>query len=441
MIDVDVDDLAITTLGPCNLVSPLSRFLEERRRTYHCVDENDGVLFDDLDSSLQARVVEDRKLPAFEPAGPRKKIYFDPSEVRAGSVPCGRLCPGLNDVIRALVLQLTHRYGVTRIYGFCNGFQGFIARHSRPVHDLTPQFVSRINQQGGTILGTSRGQQDPAEIVDCLERMNINMLFVIGGDGTLRGACQIVEEIKRRGEKIAVVGVPKTIDNDIMFINQSFGFQTAVSMASDTIRSAHVEAKSAPNGIGLVKLMGRHCGFIASYASLATGDANFVLIPEESFKLDGENGLLDLLHKRIERKAHAVVVVAEGAGQDLLECPDATDASGNARFADIGKFLKQRIEEHFEHRGTELTIKYFDPSYSIRSVPASPFDAIYCVRLAHNAVHAAMSGRTGMVVGRWHNRFVHVPMPLAVRQRYQVDPNGDLWTTVLESTGQPRHIG
>jgi len=434
------EDLAVQSLGPCRIDSPLLPFLDQRRRTFHNVDEEDRVLFDDRLSSLSERDVPAARLPAFEPAGPRRRIFFDPPSTRAAIVTCGGLCPGFNDVIRSLVLELHNGYGVRTVYGFRNGYQGFIARYGRPVAELSPASVAGINEQGGTILGTSRGEQDAEEIADRLEAMNIDMLFVIGGDGTLRGARKIAGCIAARGRKIAVVGIPKTIDNDIMFIDQSFGFQTAVAEATRAIRSAHVEAESSPNGIGLVKLMGRHSGFIACYASLAVSVANFVLIPEVPFSLDGSGGFLNVLRQRLERRGHAVIVVAEGAGQHLMEAGNATDASGNAKFGDIGVFLKQRLTDYLAGIGMECNLKYIDPSYEIRSVPANPFDSVYCIRLAHNAVHAAMSGRTEMVVGRWNGRFVHVPIPMAVRERHLVDTSGDLWTSVLEATGQPREF-
>ena len=438
---LDAKDLAIKSLGACRIDSPLGEILTDRRPSYYNVDESDRVLFDDTASVLSSRIENGQELPGFEPAGARRRIFFDPSKTRAAIVTCGGLCPGINDVIRALVLELNYHYGVRKIYGFCNGYQGFIAKYKRGTIDLTPECVSGINERGGTILGTSRGEQDPAEIVDCLERLGINMLFVIGGDGTLRGAIRIAGEIAGRGERISVVGIPKTIDNDIMFIDQSFGFQTAFSVASESIRSAHVESEASPNGVGLVRLMGRHSGFIACYASLAKSDANFVLIPEVPFRLEGERGLLNVLRERIERRGHAVVVVAEGAGQDLFRQDAAlTDASGNARLDDIGQFLRREITEYFAGIGQELNLKYIDPSYAIRSVPANPYDSVYCIRLSHNAVRAAMSGRTEMVVGRWHGRFVHIPMATAIRARNRVDPDGDLWMSVLESTGQPREF-
>ena len=382
---IDSQDLVVSTLGLPRIDSPLGELLRQHEQSEHYVEESDRVLFDDTLSSVLARNCPPADLPGFEPAGPRRKIFFDPSTTRAGIVTCGGLCPGLNDVIRGLTLELLRRYGVQRVYGFCSGFQGFVQKFHRPVVDLTQELVSDINEHGGTILGSSRGEQDPVAVVDCLERMGINLLFVIGGDGTIRAAMKIVTEIAARGSKIAVVGIPKTIDNDIMYIDQSFGFQTAFSEATKSIRAAHVEATGAPNGVGLVKLMGRHSGFIACYASLAMSDVNFVLIPEVPFQLDGDGGLLNVLRKRLERRGHAVIVVAEGAGQELLDADAVpagsakTDASGNKRLTDVGPWLRDRICGHFKSIGVELNLKYIDPSYQIRSVPANPHDSVYCV--------------------------------------------------------------
>ena len=433
-------ELLVKTLGTCRIESPLAPILAKRKTSFYNVEENDRVLFDDTASALSGHPVG--MIPGFTPAGPRRKIFFDPSKTRAGIVTCGGLCPGFNDVIRGLVMELHFLYGIRKIHGFCNGYQGFIPKYGRPVVDLTPQNVSQINEQGGTILGSSRGSQSPVDIVDCLERMGINLLFVIGGDGTLRGAHGIHEEIAKRDLKISIVGIPKTIDNDISFIDQSFGFQTAFSVASEVIRAAHVEAKASPNGVSLVKLMGRHSGFIACYAALAHNDANFVMIPEVPYPLDGNNGFLPWLVQRVRHAGHAVVVVAEGAGQEyLIESSTEKDASGNTRLGDIGLLLKNRISQEFSMNDLELNLKYFDPSYSIRSVKANSFDSVYCLRLAHNAVHAAMAGYTDVVVSRWHGRFVLVPIPMAVKNRHQVDPYGDLWFSVLESTGQPPWFG
>lgn len=439
---MNAGDLAITTLGPCRIDSPLARRLASQNASEHYVAEDDRVLFHDTHASVVATGLSPAELPGFEPAGPRHKVFFDPSKLRVGIVTCGGLCPGINDVIRGLVMELSFHYGVQRIYGFRNGYQGFVARFGHDVMDLTPEVVARISEDGGTLLGTSRGAQDPDDIVDCLERLNIGVLFVIGGDGTLRGAMQVARKVTDRGGRIAVVGIPKTIDNDIPYIDQSFGFQTAFAEATKSIRSAHVEAKASPNGVGLVKLMGRHSGFIACYAALAQPDANYVLIPEVPFAIEGANGFLAHLTARVRNRGHAVIVAAEGAGQELVPSEEAgADASGNKRLHDIGLFLRKRIGDHFTAEGLELNLKYIDPSYAIRSVEANPFDSVYCIRLAQNAVHAAMAGRTEMVVGRWRGRYVHIPMALAVSRRNEVCPGGDLWLSVLEATGQPATFG
>jgi 6-phosphofructokinase 1 len=434
-------ELSVATLGPCRIDSPLRPLLEPRRAGENYVDEADRVLLDDTVSMIAGRDTPAADLPGFEPSGPRWQIFFDPPKTRAGIVTCGGLCPGLNNVIRGLVQELTLHYRVRHIVGFRNGYQGFIPRYGHGVVDLTPEVVSGINEDGGTMLGTSRGDQDPAEVVDCLERMNINVLFVIGGDGTMHAALQIAQVIADRGEKIAVVGIPKTIDNDIPYIDYSFGFQTAAAEATEAIRAVHVEAKAAPNGVGLVKLMGRHSGFIACHAALAKNDADYVLVPEVPFELDGEQGFLNQLRLRVEKQGYAVVVLAEGAGQDLFG--DAGSGAGSerpGRLIDVGPLLRQRIIDHFARQNIELNLRYIDPSYAIRSVPANAYDSVYCLRLAHAAVHAAMAGRTAMVVGRWHGRFVHIPIELAISKRNQVDPQGDLWMSVLEATGQPMRL-
>ena len=432
-------DLTIRTLGPARITSPMAPVLDATRTTEHYISENDRVLLDDTLSRISSRGVPPGELPGLEPCGPRRQIFFDPAKTRAAIVTCGGLCPGLNDVIAGLVRTLTYHYRVRRVVGIRNGYQGFVPDYGHDVVELTPESVRDIATDGGTVLGTSRGPQDPEEIVDCLEQLHVNVLFVVGGDGSMRGAMQIARTLEERGLRIAVVGIPKTIDNDIPYIDQSFGFQTAFSLASDAIRAAQVEAKSTANGIGLVKLMGRHSGFIACYAALARSGADAVLIPEVPFALDGEHGLLAHVRRRVSERGHAVVVVAEGAGQELIGDPDdaARDASGNAKLRDIGPWLHRRIGDHFSDAGIETSIRYIDPSYAIRSVPANPYDSVYCVRLSQAAVHAAMSGRTEMVVGRYRRRFVHIPMSVAVSRRNQVDPHGDLWLAVLESTGQP----
>ncbi|HVT07267.1 MAG TPA: ATP-dependent 6-phosphofructokinase [Polyangia bacterium] len=438
---VEARDLHIKILGSCDKDSPVAGRLGGA--ALHAVGHADRVLLDDRLSSTAREATDAGEIPSFELAGPRNKIFFDPARLRCGIVTCGGLCPGINNVVRGIVLELTHAYGVKEIFGFRYGFEGLVAKYGHQPVRLGPEEVSEIHHKGGTVLGTSRGSHDPRDMVDTLVAMEIGALFVIGGDGTLRGAAKIVEEIERRGLAIAVIGIPKTIDNDIHFIDRSFGFESAFSAAVEAIRGAHVEATGARNGIGLVKLMGRHSGFIACHAALASTDANFVLIPEVPICLEGPRGFLASLERRLAERAHAVVVVAEGAGQDLCAAPagaagtPATDASGNLRLQDIGQVLRDRINRHFASRQIDVTLKYIDPSYQIRSVPASAADSVFCWNMARNAVHAAMAGNTEMIIGQWHGHFVHVPLPLVTRFRKQVDVHDELWLSVLESTGQP----
>lgn len=431
-------DLEVEQLGVPRFDSPLTGLLRDRASSVHYVHEADRVLLDDTVEMAVARNRPVGELPSFEPGGPRERLYFEPSTTRVGIVTCGGLCPGLNNVIRGLVLELSEHYGITDILGFRDGYRGLVKAES-PIA-LTAEAVKDIHNRGGTILGTTRGDQDPEAMAATLDRLGISVLFVIGGDGTLRGAQKIAAAAAARGLELAVVGVPKTIDNDIPWIDHSFGFQTAFTRAAESIRAAHTEASSTPNGVGLVKLMGRHSGFIACYAALANHEVDFVLIPEVSFDLEGDRGFLQHVRRRVERQGHAVVVVAEGAGQQLLQGDGSRDASGNTKLNDVGQFMRDQIIAHFGKSYTELSLRYVDPGYAIRSVPANAFDAVFCIRLAQAAVHAAMAGRTAMVVGRWHGRFVHLPISLATASRNQVDPDGDLWMSVLEATGQPPHF-
>jgi 6-phosphofructokinase 1 len=425
------EDFEIQNLGKPKIPSPLTvgYFKSDHERVL--CDINIG-----LRKTLPSRHLKSMSL---EVAGPREMIYFEPQKVKAALVSCGGLCPGINDVIRALVMELHFRYGVRNIVGVRYGFQGLIPRYGHGLFELTPDVVKDIKDLGGSLLSSSRGNQGIPEMVDALERMNINLFFVIGGDGTMQAAQLIVDEITRRKLKIAIIGIPKTIDNDLVLIQKSFGFDTAISEAVKTIQCAHVEAKGAPMGIGIVKLMGRQSGHIAASAALAQGDANFVLIPEEPFDLEGNNGFLRHLEKRLVSRYHAVIIVAEGAGQHLFSSkgPIRRDASGNIRLNDIGVFLKDEIEEYFKKKKMEINLKYIDPSYIIRSVPANASDSILCGVLAQYAVHAGMAGKTGMLVGLVNDAYVHLPLRAVAAQRKTIDPKGNIWMLVLESTGQP----
>ena len=430
-------ETTIESLGPARFRSPLHHIGSS---SVNFRTDAERVLMDDTYSDSQGIHDASGKI-SFEVAGPRECVFFDPPHTTAGIVTCGGLCPGLNDVIRSLVMELSHRYGVSRIYGFRYGFEGLVPRYGQTPWPLKPDAMDAIHAFGGSILGTSRGPQDIGEMVDFLEELEVNLLFVVGGDGSLRGANEISVEIRKRGQLKTVIGIPKTIDNDIMYLDKSFGFETAFAEAVKAVTCAHVEALGSRNGVGLVKLMGRDSGFIACFAALAGSVVNFVMIPEVRFELYGPRGFLEALYYRVSRRKHAVIVVAEGAGQHLMEGTSyAVDASGNRRMGDIGMFLKEKIGVFFKERRTECNLKYIDPSYIIRSVPASPQDNVYCSRLAQNAVHAAMAGKTGMFVGRWHGTFVHLPLEVVTKGRRKVDPAGELWHSVLENTGQPAEL-
>jgi len=419
----------VKTLGPCQLPSPVKGggFVGEDERVYA------------VSSELYTRYAEEAlgHKPTFESAGAHEKIFHDPNWTRAAILTAGGLCPGLNTVIKGLVEILSFDYGVKSIIGIPYGYAGLNPKFGYEPVMLNPDVVDTIHEIGGTILGSSRGNQPVDVMVDTLVRMNINVLFCIGGDGTLRGASQIAEEVAKRGLKISVVGVPKTVDNDLMFVGRSFGFETAVSEAANVIRCAHVEAKGTPHGIGLVRVMGRDSGFIAVAATMANPVVNFCLIPEMQFALEGEGGLLAALENRFRAgKTHAVIVVAEGAGQELLEGEEKRDASGNILKKDIGEFLKTRIADHFRERGIPSSVKYFDPSYIVRSGPARGTDSVKCYMLARSAVHAAMAGRTDCVVGNIGEEYVLVPIALATIERQKVHLDSEIWRSTMDATGQ-----
>jgi 6-phosphofructokinase 1 len=431
MRDDDLD-FTIARLGECRIPSPMSgvRFThDEDRVLYHATLEGMNAWRDRPEKGASA--------PAMESAGPRQMLFFDPSELACGIVTCGGLCPGLNDVIRAVVLSLHRHYGVKKVYGFRFGYEGLVPRIGHEPLELTPESVHRIHESGGSILGSSRGPQDAAEMAEYLTTLKVGILFAIGGDGTLRGAQKIGEEAVRRGSKISVIGVPKTIDNDISFVQRTFGFETAVTEARRATYAANTEAEASRNGIGLVKLMGRDSGFIAAYSALVNNEVNFCLVPEVPFTLEG---FLSALERRLERRSHAVIVVAEGAGQELMATSQERDASGNVKYGDIGVFLRNAITDHFKRIGTAITLKYIDPGYTIRSVPATAHDSAFCLLLGQNAVHAGLSGRTNMVVSFWNHQFTHVPISLAVSERKKIDPESALWSSVITSTGQPRDM-
>ena len=435
----DTLDFTVENLGKCNIKSPIAM----------STTAGDGVA-NYVSDNMLVRLGTEAKIGAQQPikrsqvlerAGPREMIYFSPAHVHAGIVSCGGLCPGINDVIRAIVRCLWYRYGVTRISGIMYGYKGFLPESQFPVRSLVPDSVDEIHKIGGTFLGSARGGgKEVSKIVDAMERLNLNILFTIGGDGTQRGSLEIAEEVLRRQLKISLVGIPKTVDNDFSIIDRSFGFQTAIEKAAEVVEAAHMEAVSAINGIGLVKVMGRESGFIAACTALASHEVNFVLIPEVPFNLEGYNGFLRHLEDRLKKRNHAVIIIAEGAMQEQLLTEKKTDAGGNLKLADVGTYIRERIVKYFDEKKIEINLKYIDPSYAIRSARANPADSIYCERLGNAAAHAAMAGKTKVIIGMVNNKYVHLPIKAAITQRRKVDPEGNLWRDTLDATHQPAEM-
>jgi 6-phosphofructokinase 1 len=430
-------DTKISVLGEAKIDSPLKSHGIPGEGGTRFISDNSRITVDVELEGMQALIKKNKPLPSFEQTGPREKIYFDPSKLKCAISTCGGLCPGLNDIIRSIVLELYHIYHVRNIYGIRHGLQGFIPDYGHDVMDLNPTSVSGIQDAGGSILGSSRGTQNISMVVDCLERMNVGILFMVGGDGTLMASKQIADEILTRKLKISVICIPKTIDNDIFLVSRSFGFDTAVDVATLAIKGAHNEAAAYPYGIGLIKLMGRHSGFLAATAALAQQDANFVLIPEVDIFLYGKTGFLQALENRIKQRKHAVIIVAEGAGQNFFDDQQIQyDASGNVVLKDIGVYLKDKITQYFKEKEIPISLKYIDPSYIIRSLPANANDSVFCGFLGRDAVHAGMAGKTNLLISFWNNHYVHVPMEASAGKRKRLDPRGRLWQSVLEATGQ-----
>ncbi|KAF8025656.1 hypothetical protein BT93_F2482 [Corymbia citriodora subsp. variegata] len=401
--------------------------------------------FVNMDDTVAQTIVVQKNSPRgthFRRAGPRQKVYFESDEVHACIVTCGGLCPGLNTVIREIVCGLHHMYGVSKVLGIEGGYKGFYARNTIT---LTPKVVNDIHKRGGTILGTSRGGHSTSKIVDSIEDRGINQVYIIGGDGTQKGAAVIFEEIRRRGLKVAVIGIPKTIDNDIPVIDKSFGFDTAVEEAQRAINAAHVESESIENCIGVVKLMGRNSGFIAMYATLASRDVDCCLIPESPFYLEGPGGLFEYIEKKLKEDGHMVLVIAEGAGQELLSESMRTmhqaDASGNKLLQDVGLWISQKIKDHFARtHKMAINLKYIDPTYMIRAVPSNASDNVYCTLLAHSAIHGAMAGYTGFTVGPVNGRHAYIPFYRINERQHKVVITDRMWARLLSSTNQPSFL-
>ncbi|PSS26547.1 ATP-dependent 6-phosphofructokinase [Actinidia chinensis var. chinensis] len=441
LTDVFLDAVPIPSTFCLKMRTPTEDFADgyPSDETWHgYINNNDRVLLKVINYSSPTSAGAECIDPDCTWVEQWEKIYFKPEEVKAAIVTCGGLCPGLNDVIRHIVITL-EIYGVKKIVGIPYGYRGFSDEDLSEM-PLSRKVVQNVHLSGGSLLGVSRGGPSISDIVDSMEERGINMLFVLGGNGTHAGANAIHNECHKRRLKVAVVGVPKTIDNDILLMDKTFGFDTAVEEAQRAINSAYIEAHSAYHGIGIVKLMGRSSGFIAMHASLASGQIDICLIPEVPFNLHGPHGVLRHLEYLLETKGSAVVCVAEGAGQNFLQKTNAKDASGNAVLGDIGVHLQQEIKKTFKDIGTPADVKYIDPTYMIRACRANASDGILCTVLGQNAVHGAFAGYSGITVGICNTHYVYLPIPEVISYPRVVDPNSRMWHRCLTSTGQPDFI-
>ncbi len=431
--------------GQANYPSPLKNTFSHNN---FIDDTKDRILFDisyeQLKKYLSLNSIKNKlAIPNFELAGPRENIFWNPEAIKVAIVTCGGLAPGLNNVVQSLVTFLHERYKVQSIFGVPYGYQGFThdeetKRFYFGWHRLDALSVQNIDFEAGSVLGTGRGHSNPETIVDALMIREIDILFTIGGDGTLTGAHAIYEEIKKRNMPISLIGIPKTIDNDVLWVSKSFGFESSVGKAVEALRCAQSEARSAFHGVGLVKIMGRNSGALTATAAAAMNDIDFVLIPEVPLKLEGEAGLLNAIVRKVLDKGYITIAVAEGAGQDLFsEGEIQKDASGNIKLKDIGKFIQKEISAEFKKRNIELNLKYIDPSYILRAQTTTADDSVFCANLGQNAVHAAMTGKTGCMIGYAHERFTHVPLKAVTLGKKCLDINEPLWLSVLAATGQP----
>jgi len=299
------------------------------------------------------------RLLSYLRAGPRKTTYHDPHQSCAAIVTCGGLCPGMNDVICSLTNTLKVTYQVPRVLGIRGGWWGFHKQENLPPMELDAAKVDGVQHVGGTMLGSSRGGFDADKVLQACVAWQVNLLFVIGGDGTHRGALAVADLAQALKIPMSVVGIPKTIDNDIGIIDRSFGFESAVAEAKVAIKSAKVEASCAPNGIGVVKLMGRDSGYIAAHSTISShGDVDLLLIPELKidFDVDSSTNIFNHLHNTLLNKGHAVVVLSEGAGAEHLlqetTRNSKTSADGTQpKLPPIGIYMKKRIQDYFNQVG------------------------------------------------------------------------------------------
>mmetsp|Transcript_20291 Transcript_20291/g.48093 ORF Transcript_20291/g.48093 Transcript_20291/m.48093 type:complete len:415 (+) Transcript_20291:167-1411(+) len=364
-------------------------------------------------------------------ANAARQLFWEPNKVKAAVVTCGGLCPGLNSIIRGVTKCLWNEYGVREILGITAGYNGLSDPETHPPVKLTEEMVRDIHMKGGSIIKAARGGFDAEKICDNLQRLGITVLFLVGGDGTQFAGHLLYEAARKRRLAVSIVGIPKSIDNDVVLFDRTFGFDTAVAKASEVIRNALVEASSCDRGVGIVKLMGRDSGFVAMHAATAADVVDLCMIPE--VKVDMKD-VIEHVDATLAKKKYMVIAVAEGAGQELVSTGKQDD-TGHTVYGDIGVFLKDTLNKHLKASGGRTF--YIDPSYIIRSVPITPNDHIYCVRLANDAVHTAMRGYTGVCVGAMHNVVCMLPSRLIASGKKKVRPHSSSWQGCVQTCNMP----
>lgn len=320
-------------------------------------------------------------------------------------------CPGLNAAIRAIVRKSV-KEGMN-ITGIRNGWGGLVHGEVEP---LTPFSVSGILPRGGTVLGTSRTNpfksiEDTQKVLNNIKKFGLDALVAIGGEDTLGVAAKLFEK------GISVVGVPKTIDNDLSGTDYTFGFDTAVSIATEAIDRLHSTAESH-NRVMVVEVMGRHAGWIATFSGLA-GGADCILIPEKPFDIGEVCKLIEHRHKR--GKKFSILVVSEGAkpvdDNQLITVGKGVDQFGHIRLGGIGNILAEEIEKR-----TQLETRVTTLGHIQRGGTPTAHDRILATRYGIKAVELVLKKDFGKMVALQGNQIVAVELKEAVKEIKTVDP-------------------
>jgi 6-phosphofructokinase 1 len=449
----------------------------------------------------------------FAEAGPRNMLRFPGHHkklLKVGVLVSGGIAPGINAVISGIVQRhvLYHTPQITdlrvpgktprsytlQVFGFRNGFAGLLAGDDVTVlydsdspDEKLRAHLRRIANRGGSEIGTSRyddllstadpdkREKDLDQVAENLANRHFDILYVIGGDGSMRAAHATWKRSRDNGKSLSVIGVPKTMDNDILWVWQSFGFLSAVEKAREALQQLHTEATSNPR-LCVVQLFGSDSGFVVSHAALASGVCDAALIPEVPFTM---KKLADYITERLSKRfrpgaggqsPYGMIVMAETAvpqdAEDYLSDPEV-DLDENEKAAIqafvskgcrvhgqtpdelrtgglkvVSRVLQKRIREMKVDDAYWADFRVFtnEPRHLLRAIPPSASDVAFGQRLGVLAVDNAMAGYTDFMISQWMTEYVLVPLDLVVLGRKRVPPNGIFWKSVVASTGQPPEL-